>query len=133
MKAAKYKGINKIAAEDISQSITYRSLIAAVYILSQKFAQLLKGEKNIGVLLPNSIGHIITLFALFYNGKTPALLNFSAGIQNNLDCTEAAELKTILTSRVFIEKGGFRNLTDQLASRYKVLYLEDIKTPRPEY
>ena len=127
LRAAKKHGSKSIIAEDIGQRITYRSLIIGVYVLAKKFAGLLKDEENVGVLLPNSIGHVVTLFALFFNGKTPAVLNFSAGVQSNLDCAETAGIRTVLTSRLFIEKGGLNNLVDSLAEKYNVVYLENIK------
>lgn len=128
LKSAKIHGPNKVAARDISQQVTYRTLITSSYIMAQKFAAFMKEEENTGVLLPNSAGHVITLFALFYHGKTPAILNHSAGTQNILDCAEAANLRTILTSRLFIEKAGLTNLVSQLINKYKIVYLEDIKS-----
>lgn len=127
LKAAEIHGPGKTVIEDLSQTVTYRKLITSCYILAHKFIRLFKDENNIGILLPNSIGHVITLFALFRNGQTPAILNFSAGVQNNLDCAETANLKTILTSRLFIEKAGLTGLAGQLAARYRIIYLEDIK------
>lgn len=120
-------GCSKVMAEDINGSITYRRGIMGSYVLAGKLRPVLMQQENIGVLLPNSIGHLITLFALFYLGKTPAILNFSAGAENNVDCSETAGVKTILTSRVFIEKGHFEELAAKLATQFQIVYLEDLK------
>jgi len=120
-------GSSKVMAEDINGTITYRRGIMGSYVLAGKLRPLLLEQENIGVLLPNSIGHLITLFALCYLGKTPAILNFSAGGQNNLDCSKTAGVKTILTSRVFIEKGHFEDLAAKLAGSFQIFYLEDLK------
>jgi acyl-[acyl-carrier-protein]-phospholipid O-acyltransferase/long-chain-fatty-acid--[acyl-carrier-protein] ligase len=125
--AKKVHGSSKIMAEDINGTIAYRQGIIGSYVLAGKLRPLLMEQENVGVLLPNSIGHLITLFALFYLGKTPAILNFSAGGQNNLDCSETAGVKTILTSRLFIEKGHFEELVAKLATKFQIVYLEDIK------
>ncbi|WP_378955921.1 AMP-binding protein [Pelosinus sp. sgz500959] len=125
--AKKLHGSNKIMAEDINGSITYSRGILGSYVLANKLRPLLIGQDHIGVLLPNSIGHLITLFALFFLGKTPAILNFSAGGENNLDCSETAGVKIILTSRLFIEKGHFEELVTRLATQFQIVYLEDIK------
>jgi acyl-[acyl-carrier-protein]-phospholipid O-acyltransferase/long-chain-fatty-acid--[acyl-carrier-protein] ligase len=127
LKAGQLHGMNKIMAEDIIGTISYKKAIIGSYVLSAKLQKLLAVEENAGVLLPNSIGHVVTLFALLYGNKTLAVLNFSAGIQNNLDCAEAAGLKTILTSRVFIEKAGFAETIHQLANRFRIVYLEDVQ------
>lgn len=127
VQAKKLHGGSKVMAEDISGNITYARGIMGSYILANKLRPLLKEQTNIGVLLPNSIGHLVTLFALFYLGKTPAILNFSAGGENNLTCSETAGLTTILTSRLFIEKGHFEELVAKLGTKFQILYLEDIK------
>lgn len=125
--AAKVHGSNKVVAEDLSGTINYRKAIIASYIFGAKLRPVLGQEEAIGIMLPNSIGHLVTLFALSYTGKTPAILNFSAGAENNETCCEAAGVKTILTSRLFIEKGKFEALEAKLASKFRILYLEDIK------
>lgn len=126
--AGKTHGMNKMMAEDSSGKITYRKTIISSYVLASAFRTALASDERVGVLLPNSIGHVVTLFALCYANKTPAILNFSAGIQNNLDCGETAGIKTILTSRTFVEKANFQSYVSQLAAKFTILYLEDLKS-----
>lgn len=118
---------SKIIAEDISGKVNYRKLIIGSYVLADRFRIYLAKEEKVGILLPNSIGHLVTLFALFYLGKTPAIFNFSAGAQTNLECGQTAGVKTILTSRLFIEKGNFHDLANTLSKAYRLIYLEDLK------
>ncbi len=125
--AGKLHGGSTIAAKDITGAVSYRQATVGSYVLAGKLRAVLPGDEPAGVLLPNSIGHLITLFALFYLGKTPAILNFSAGAENNLDCGETAGIKTILTSRLFIEKGKFEELEARLKAKFQLVYLEDIK------
>ena len=127
LQAGGIHGMTKPMAEDLSGTITYRKAIIGSYILAGRLKKTLAAEPRVGVLLPNSIGHVVTLFALFYAGITPAVLNFSAGAQNNLDCGATAGLKTILTSRVFVEKAGFENYIDHLAGGFRIIYLEDLR------
>lgn len=127
LNAGRLHGSSKIMAEDITGTVSYRKAIVGSYILGDKLQPLLEEEETVGIMLPNSIGHIVTLFALSYLGKTPAILNFSAGVQNNLDCGETVGITTILTSRIFIEKGNFKELEDRLASKFRIIYLEDVK------
>ncbi|HWR30841.1 MAG TPA: AMP-binding protein [Negativicutes bacterium] len=125
--AARLHGRKKIMAEDISGTVTYANAIIGSYVLGAKFRRLLIAEDTVGVMLPNSIGHLVTLFALFAIGKTPAVLNFSTGAENNLNCAETAGIKTVLTSRAFIEKGRLDDLAARLAAKLRIVYLEDIK------
>ena len=127
LEAGRVNGYGKTAAADIGGTVTYRQAIIASYVLGGRLEKALAGEERAGVMLPNSLGHLVTLFALFYLGKTPAILNFSAGAENNLDCGEAAGIRTILTSRTFIEKGRFEELAARLADRFRLVYLEDVK------
>jgi acyl-[acyl-carrier-protein]-phospholipid O-acyltransferase/long-chain-fatty-acid--[acyl-carrier-protein] ligase len=64
---------------------------------------------------------------LFYLGKTPELLNFSAGRQNLLDACETVKLRTILTSRQFIEKGKMQPVIEALSTKSEIVYLEDVR------
>lgn len=115
-------------ATDITQEVSYHQLLLITYALAGKLKPLLKPtEQNVGVLLPNSIAHLGTLLGLCYLNRTPAILNFSSGTQNLLDCAETAQLKTILTSQEFIEKAGLSGLIDQLAPHFHIIYLEDLK------
>lgn len=127
LQTVKTQGNAKTAAEDIGGSISYRKVLIGSYALGGRLRNLLAGEDTVGVLLPNSIGHLVTLFSLFWLAKTPAIMNFSTGAENNLHCGETAGLRTILTSRAFIEKGRLDELAGRLAAKFRLLYLEDVK------
>lgn len=125
--ARRLHGGRKIMAEDITGTVSYYKAIVGSYILGGKLRSILGREETVGVMLPNSIGHLLTLFSLCYLVKTPAILNFSAGAENNIDCSEMAGVRTILTSRTFIEKGKFEELEARLAAKFRIVYLEDVK------
>lgn len=127
LQAGERHGYGVPIVEDVTGRLTYRKLIAGSYALGDALGGHLAGEETIGVLLPNSNGHLVTLFALFYQGKTPAILNFSVGAANCLHCCAIAGVKTVLTSRVFIERGKLEPLTEHLAENVRLIYLEDIK------
>jgi acyl-[acyl-carrier-protein]-phospholipid O-acyltransferase/long-chain-fatty-acid--[acyl-carrier-protein] ligase len=127
LEAGQLHGMATVMAEDIGGKTTYRKTIIGSYILGEKLRAALPAEESVGILLPNSLGHVVTLFALFYINKTPAVLNFSAGAQNNLDCGEAAGIKTVLTSRTFVEKANFEEYICLLAEKFRIVYLEDLK------
>lgn len=126
--ASAYYGHDTVICKDISGQITYKNLLLNAYVLSQRVAKPFKRQEHrVGVLLPNSIGHVVTLFSLFYINKTPVLLNYSAGVQTIMDACETANLSTILTSREFIEKGQLEYVEAGLKTRYRIIYLEDIR------
>lgn len=120
-------GAAKIAAEDFSGPITYRKLLIGCYVLGGKLQRLCRDSERVGTLLPTSIGHVVAFFALCFLGKTPTILNFSSGTATILDCAELADVKCIVTSRLFIEKADLQQLAEKLQDRYTLIYLEDVK------
>ncbi|NOU91873.1 AMP-binding protein [Paenibacillus sp. LMG 31456] len=124
---ASRNGWQRVICEDMSQKLTYRKLVLASYVFGRKLRPLLRGEAAAGLLLPNSNGHAIALFALFRLGVTPAMLNFSAGAQSLQDACETAVLRTILTSRQFVAKAKLEETVALLAKQCSIIYLEDVK------
>ncbi|MGZ6049133.1 MAG: AMP-binding protein, partial [Phenylobacterium sp.] len=60
-------------------------------------------------------------------GRTPAMLNFTAGIRNLKAACELAGIKRVLTSHRFIEQGKLHDLIDALETLTTVTYLEDVR------
>ena len=126
VQAARLHGFDKSIARDLTRAVTYRQLLTGIQALSAKLAELLGTEATAGVLMPNAVAHVTLLFALFRLGKTPAVLNFSTGPRNVVDCAANAGVKTVFTSRTFIEKAGLVELVQRLAESCRIVYLEDI-------
>ncbi len=127
LEAARLHGAKQTICMDVTAAVSYRTLLVSSYVLGNKLRPMLAANQSVGVLLPTSIGHTALLFALFRLGKTPAILNFSLGVQTLLDCCETAGIYTVLTSRVFIEKAKLGHLIEGLAEKVAIVYLEDVK------
>ncbi len=131
IEAAETHGSKRKIVEDINRvQLSYRQLFLKTIGLSAALAPELK-EQNIGVLLPNTIANVVTVFSLHNLGKTPAMLNFTAGGQNINNACVTADIETILTSKAFIEKGGLEDLLAAISSGKKVIFLEDMKDKVP--
>ena len=114
--------------EDVERKpISYDRLVLGADVLGRKLAPITRQGEHVGLLLPNSVGSVVTFFALQAFGRVPAMLNFTAGSRNMLAAVEASEVKTILTSRKFIELGDLQAEADALAAQCQLIYLEDIK------
>jgi len=127
LEASRLNGPGMEIARDLTTAVNYRTLLMASYLLAGKLRPMLLGKAAAGLLLPNSVGHLIALLSLFHIGKTPAILNFSLGTRSLLDCCETAGIDTILTSRVFVEKGKLEYLIEALSAKARIVYLEDLK------
>ena len=69
--------------EDIARNPTsYDRLVMGSFILGRRMAEMTPDQKNVAVLLPNSIGCLLTVFGLHAFGRVPAMLNFSTGAVN---------------------------------------------------
>ncbi len=117
-----------IITDALGTSLTYRKLLLGAQVLSHKLEAGTAVGENIGVLLPNSAGVAVVLMALQTIGRVPAMLNFSAGAVSVLAAMKAAQVKTVLTSRAFIEKGKLDKLVSAIGAEASLVYLEDIRT-----
>ena len=117
-----------IIQDALGTSLTYRKLILGAQVLSRKLEQGTNVGENVGVLLPNSAGVAVVFMALQTIGRVPAMLNFSAGVTNVQAAMKAAQVRTVLTSKAFIEKGKLDKLVAAIATEARVVYLEDIRT-----
>ncbi len=114
--------------EDVErQPLTYDRLVLASFVLGAKIADVTRRGENVGVLLPNTNGMGVTFFALQAMGRIPAHLNFSTGLKNLRSACETAGLKTVLTSRRFVEMAELQGLLDGIDDLVKIVFLEDLK------
>ncbi|EHR01280.1 acyl-[ACP]--phospholipid O-acyltransferase [Bradyrhizobium sp. WSM471] len=118
----------KVIVEDaLGTKLTYRKLILGAQVLSRKLENGTAVGENVGVLLPNSAGVAVVFMALQNIGRVPAMLNFSAGPVNVLAAMKAAQVKTVLTSKAFIEKAKLDKLMAAISAEVRVVYLEDVR------
>jgi len=125
----------RIAIEDAErQPMSYRSLVQASLVLGGKLAQHTRRGENVGVMLPNVVALPVTLFGLNAFGRVAALLNFTAGVVNLCSALKTAVVRTVITSRRFVETVKLEGVVSALSAleiapgrRVQVLYLEDIR------
>lgn len=83
-------------------------VLAASMILSKKLRKILaeRGDKGrfVGVLLPNKVISVEILFAIMFADRTPAILNYTAGDSAMDHMYKHADLKTVITSKLFLAK-----------------------------
>ncbi|WP_127584291.1 AMP-binding protein [Paenibacillus koleovorans] len=125
--AAKSNGSKTVVAEDLNGKLTYKQLVLGSHVLGNALHKSIPDQERVAIFLPNANGLLVTLFSLFKIGKTPAMLNFSAGLPTLLDAIQTAGTRTLLTSRLFVEKGKFHQLMQSLNEHATILYLEDLR------
>jgi len=114
--------------EDINgQSLNLKKLTLASAILGSKLNKTLKDEQRVGLMLPNVAGMPASFFALQAYGFVPAMINFTAGIAAIKSACDTAELKSIITSKKFVEVFALEPLIEALSDEVRFIYLEDIR------
>ncbi|NOU22533.1 MAG: AMP-binding protein [Methyloglobulus sp.] len=120
-------GGQHVIAEDLERKVlNYDTLITRTLVLGNALAKLTRESENVGVFLPNSTKTLVTILALQSQGRVPAMLNYSTGSVAMLSACRIAEVKTVLTSRQFIEKGKLSAEAAALRNQVQLVYLEDL-------
>jgi acyl-[acyl-carrier-protein]-phospholipid O-acyltransferase/long-chain-fatty-acid--[acyl-carrier-protein] ligase len=121
------QGKDRDILEDISAPpVTYGTIIKASLALGRLVTKLSVDRENVGVLLPNVNPTVYLILGMFAMRRTPAMLNFTSGIDAMRNACRIANVKTVITSRAFVEKAKLGDLIRQLDS-VKIVYLEDLK------
>lgn len=126
--ACKTNGSNKeIITDGDGRKFNYGELLRAAFALSSPIKKQTKSNENVGILLPTGAGAIIAFLSIHAAGRTPAMLNFTAGIRNLKAAVKTAPLSTVITAHKFIEIAGLSSLIEELSSVVNIVYLEDMR------
>ena len=77
-----YGKTKKIVTDGDGKTFTYADIMRASFALSAPLKKATANHEAVGILLPTGAGAIISLLSLHAAGRTPAMLNFTAGIKN---------------------------------------------------
>jgi len=127
--AADRFGPSRTIMEDVVMgSLTYRRLFIAARVVGRKVTAQAGKAPTIGVLLPNANGVVITLLGLWSAGKAAAMINYTAGPANVASAIKTAAVKTVVSSRAFIEKAAIQDIVEAVESAgAKIIWLEDVR------
>lgn len=121
-------GATAPAVEDQDrQPLSRKKLILAALVLGRKLKALTRPKERVGVLLPNVNGAAVTFFALSAYGRVPAMLNFSTGLKNLEAACTAAEVRTIVTSGLFVKTLKLEDTVEKLGKRCRIVYLDEVR------
>jgi acyl-[acyl-carrier-protein]-phospholipid O-acyltransferase/long-chain-fatty-acid--[acyl-carrier-protein] ligase len=120
-------GKYKILEDHERKPLSYDDIVRASFALGGKLDGLIKKRETTGIMLPTGAGATIVFFALHAIGRTPAMLNFTAGAMNLKSACQAANVKKILTSKRFIKLAKLEALEAELSKFAKLIYLEDVR------
>lgn len=119
---------NQVVLQDATmRKLTYRRLLMGADLVAGGLAQQIQEtDGRVGVLLPNVLAMPVALLSLWRLRRTPAILNFTSGSMVMRQCAELAGLRTIVTSRQFVERAKL-DLGPLEAAGLRMIYLEDVR------
>ncbi len=121
-------GGSALIVEDINRTpLSYDRVLLGAAALGDKLIAGTEPGERVGLMLPNANATLITLLGLSAFGRVPAMLNFSSGSTGMLSACTAACVKTVVTSRAFVEKGKLGATLARMEKHVRVVYLEDIR------
>ncbi len=125
--AQKRFGRFKPCIEDASfKEDSYNSLLKKTLGISRILQRFSCRNERIGFLLPSSTIMAAAIFGTSLRGRVPALLDYTAGSYGLKNAITTASIKTIVTSRQFLEKEQLTHLSEQV-TEVNWVYLEDLK------
>ncbi|MDX8524254.1 acyl-[ACP]--phospholipid O-acyltransferase [Mesorhizobium sp. MSK_1335] len=128
IETASERGMKELAVQDpVTGSLSYGKLLTAAAVLGEKFEHLYAGQQTLGIMLPNANGACAALLGVMSAGKVPAMINFTAGAANILSACKAAEVRTVLTSRAFVEQAKLGPVVEEIGRSVDIVWLDDLR------
>lgn len=128
LRARHWYGGKRVCIVDADgRKVTYDDLIKAAFALGSALKTGTANRESVAILLPTGAAATIVFYALSAYGRTPAMLNFTAGAKSLAAACKAARAKRIVTARKFVEVGGFQDLVSKLSADHEIVYLEDVR------
>jgi acyl-[acyl-carrier-protein]-phospholipid O-acyltransferase/long-chain-fatty-acid--[acyl-carrier-protein] ligase len=111
-------------ADGKTPKLRYLSALAKSVFLARRLRKHWQDQPMVGLFLPPSIPGALVNYAALLMGKVPVNLNYTASRETLDSCARQCELRTVVTSRLFLEKV-------KIQPPCEVLFLEDIaENPR---
>src|SRR5205085_12126926 len=117
IESARHNWLRPAIADSTKKRLTFGETLTAAILIRNWLADEHADERNIGLLLPTSVGGAIANFGVTVARRTAVNLNFTAGEQNLRSAIEQCGIQTVITSRLFLEKIGMTTWPEMVISR----------------
>jgi acyl-[acyl-carrier-protein]-phospholipid O-acyltransferase/long-chain-fatty-acid--[acyl-carrier-protein] ligase len=106
-------------ADAQNAEVNFGTALVKTIFLARRLKKIWAGQNMVGLLLPPSVPGALVNYAALLCGKVPVNLNYTLSAEALASCAKQCEIKTVLTSRAFLEKV-------KLTVPGEVIYLEDV-------
>jgi acyl-[acyl-carrier-protein]-phospholipid O-acyltransferase / long-chain-fatty-acid--[acyl-carrier-protein] ligase len=121
-------GARTVIAEGIERvPMNYDRVVLGSAALGRALAGVAPGETHVALMMPNAIASLVAFLGLQAFGVVPCLLNISAGAAAMLSACRTAGVRTVISSRAFVEKGRLAKVVERMAEEVRFVWLEDVR------
>ncbi|MDP3609626.1 MAG: bifunctional acyl-ACP--phospholipid O-acyltransferase/long-chain-fatty-acid--ACP ligase [Methylophilus sp.] len=106
---------------------SYQLLLKKSLALGRIACKVSAPREAVGVLMPNVTNTLALILGMTAFNRIPAMLNYTAGTAGMQNACTAANVKTVITSRKFIEAANLEEVVSQFTG-LNVVYLEDLRS-----
>lgn len=125
--AARIHGRRTRLLEDMKQvEESYGELLTKSLAMGRLVEKISAPDEAVGVLMPNVSNTVCLIFGMSAMRRVPAMLNYTAGTAGMQNACIAGKVKTILTSRQFLEAAKLGDAVTALQG-VDIVYLEDLR------
>ena len=111
-------GPSKPIVEDVvTGALSYRKLLIGSRVLGRRFEAMTRPGEAVGVLLPNANGVVLSLLGLASAGRVAAMMNYTAGPASVTAAVKTADIRTVVSSKAFVEKAGIADIIEAIGER----------------
>jgi acyl-[acyl-carrier-protein]-phospholipid O-acyltransferase/long-chain-fatty-acid--[acyl-carrier-protein] ligase len=105
---------------------TYQMLLKKSLALGRIACKVSEPREVVGVLMPNVTNTLALILGMSAFNRIPAMLNYTSGTAGMQNACIAANVKTIITSRKFIEAASLEEVVSKFTD-LRIVYLEDLR------
>ncbi len=110
------------------QGLTYGQVLGRSAYLGTRFAGMTKPGSIVGIMMPTSIPGALAFWGIQFSHRIPAWLNFTMGLSAFASTVQTAEVRTVVTSRAFVEGAHLEDHVRVLLEKgVELVYLEDLR------
>ncbi len=128
LEAIEMHGRKMRLVEDMRQvEESYGELLKKSLALGRLVEKISVQDETVGVLMPNVSNTVCLIFGMSAMRRIPAMLNYTAGTQGMSNACVVAGIKTIITSRQFLETAKLEGAVAAIPN-VRLVYLEDLRS-----
>lgn len=118
---ARTRPMRFLFADATRPRVTRIRALAGAIALGRLLAPRWSGQRHVGILLPPSVGGALVNLAASFAGRAAVNLNYTAGRAGMTSAARQSGLRTVVTSRVFLERANL-----ELPEGVEPIWIDDV-------